>query len=360
MTTRQTTQEGFLRAGATLTRAGPIEYLRSEIGLPGDGMVTVNRTLETISHPATLASLRGASITVGHPEDGVTPDNFRDVVSGAVAGEPRVAGNVILGDVLVGDREALQRLDAGIDELSVGYDFTLAPNFDTIGPMIVNHVAIVPRGRAGKGVRIMDSAEEDMPLTSEDAKMIADAMSAAIDRGGPKHNMDAAVMDAMRKEMMDAINPVMDGMKQMRDEATERQKAEDAAKVEQAARDAAETLVTDTESRMRENFAVFTDAMPLIPEDKRAELAGADAKRVLVAALNDSVPDAANQTTDYLRGALAVHKARIAATAEGLAGLPPGVRRAADQQITATDAREASMQAFVAAQTKRYNEAGGI
>ena len=359
MTTRQTTQEGFLRAGATLTRGGPIDYLRSEIGMTGDGMVTVNRTLETISHPATLASLRGAPITLGHPDGGVTPENYQDVVVGAVAGDPRVAGLDVLGDVLVGDQAALVRLDQGIDELSTGYDFTLGANFDTIGPMIVNHVAIVPRGRAGKGVRIMDSAEEYMPLTSEDAQVIADAMSAAIDRGGPKHNMDSGAIDAFRKEMMDAISPVMDGMKAMRDEATERQKAEDAAKAEQSARDAAEKLVSDTETRMRENFAVFADAMPLLPEERRAELAGADAKTVLVAALADSVPDAANQSADYLRGALAVHKARIATTA-GQDGLPPGVRRAADQQITATDAREASMQAFVAAQTERYNKAGGI
>ena len=257
MTTRQTTQEGFLRAGATLTRGGPIDYLRSEIGMAGDGMVTVNRTLETLGHPATLASLRGAPITLGHPDGGVTPDNFQEVVRGAVAGEPHVAGNAILGDVLVGDREALQRLDDGVDELSIGYDFALGDNNATIGPMIVNHVAIVPRGRAGKGVRIMDSAEEDMPLTSEDAKMIADAMSAAIDKGGPKYNMDTGATDAFRKEMMDAIAPVMDGMKQMRDEATERQKAEDVAKATADAQAAAEKLVTDTEVRMRENFAVF-------------------------------------------------------------------------------------------------------
>ena len=98
MTTRQTTQEGFLRAGATLTRGGPIDYLRSEIGMTGDGMVTVNRTLETISHPATLASLRGAPITLGHPEGGVTPENFQDVVRLARWRANReLTGNAIIG-----------------------------------------------------------------------------------------------------------------------------------------------------------------------------------------------------------------------------------------------------------------------
>ena len=49
----------------------------------------------------------------------------------------------------------------------------------------------------------------------------------------------------------------MDGMKQMRDEATERQKAEDVAKATADAQAAAEKLVTDTEVRMRDNFSVF-------------------------------------------------------------------------------------------------------
>ena len=56
----------------------------------------------------------GAFVTVGHPPDGVTPANFQDVVVGSVAGEPRVQGDIITGDLLVGDKEALKRLDAGV------------------------------------------------------------------------------------------------------------------------------------------------------------------------------------------------------------------------------------------------------
>lgn len=159
MTTRVATPEGFLRAGAVLTRAGPFDYLRSEIGLDGDGTVTIDRTLETLMHPSTIGGLRGAPITLGHPEGGVTPDNFQSVVVGAVAGEPRVLGNAITGDVLISDRDALKRLDDGEDELSIGYDFAIGADYRTVGPLLINHVAIVPMGRAGSGVRIMDSGE---------------------------------------------------------------------------------------------------------------------------------------------------------------------------------------------------------
>ena len=73
--TREYTAEGILRAGAVLTRAGAIRYTRKELGLDGEPneVVTIERTMESLSHPDTLASLRGAPITLLHPEDGVTP-----------------------------------------------------------------------------------------------------------------------------------------------------------------------------------------------------------------------------------------------------------------------------------------------
>ena len=99
----------MLRSGAVLTRAGPITYTKKEIGKQGDGTITVNRTLASLRHPETLASLRGAPITLGHPEEGVHPDNWKQTVVGAIAGEPKFASNTIVGDVLIGDREALKR-----------------------------------------------------------------------------------------------------------------------------------------------------------------------------------------------------------------------------------------------------------
>ena len=50
-TTRVRTPEGMLRADAVLTRAGLFEYGASELGLGGDGVVTVRRTMDTLRHP---------------------------------------------------------------------------------------------------------------------------------------------------------------------------------------------------------------------------------------------------------------------------------------------------------------------
>ena len=210
MTTRIETPEGMLRAGAVLTRAGPITYSRGELGLSGDkdAPVTVTRTLATLSHPETLASLRGAPITLGHPPEGVHPGNYQDVTVGAVAGEPRVQGDILTGDLLVGDKEALKRLDSGEDELSIGYQFALGSDNATIGPLRINHVAIVPRGRAGSSVRVLDhetlEGGDDMPLSQDQISEITDAVGKALDEGMMKRRMGDTSDAGYEKAMRDA------------------------------------------------------------------------------------------------------------------------------------------------------------
>ena len=313
-------------------------------------------------HPDTLASLRGAPITLGHPPEGVTPDNWKREVVGAVAGEPRVVGDVILGDVLIGDREALQRLDEGVDELSIGYAFLPSNDYGkliTKGPLQINHVAIVPRGRAGSSVRVLDSLEDD----GMEKKEMMDAIAEAMDMGMKKYRpgMDAAAFDAegMKKSFMDSISPVLDAMKEMKDAQDKALTAADEAKATADAKAAGDALVNATRAEERERFAVLTDAMPLIAEDKRAALLEAEPKAILVAALGDSIPNADTMSVDYLRGALSFAKVQQATAAND--GLPAGVK-AFDgaRPVTATDARAKAQAEYEAMISKRYTDSGGI
>ena len=322
-------------------------YTRGELGLSGDAdePVTVNRTTQTLSHPETLASLRGAFVTVGHPPDGVTPSNFQDVVVGSVAGEPRVQGDIITGDLLVGDREALKRLDAGEDELSIGYSFALGSDNATIGPLRINHVAIVPRGRAGSSVRVLDhetiEGGDDMPLSQDQISEITDAVGKALDEGMQRRRMGDASDAGYEKAMRDALAPVMDEFNKMKATQDAAITAADAAKVAADAKAAGDKLVELTRAEERERFAVLTDAMPLIAEDKRAALMEAEPKAILVAALGDSIPNADTMSVDYLRGALAVAKVQEKNASNQSGGsLPAGVK-AFDgaRNVTATDAR---------------------
>ena len=401
MTTREFTAEGMLRAGAVLTRAGPISYLRSEIGLDGTGMVTVDRTIDTLRHPSTLASLRGAPITVGHPKDGVTPENFQDVVVGAVAGEPRFFSNSIIGDLLIGDKDALKSLDDGVTELSIGYRFALGDNGETVGPLICNHIALVEEGRAGSAVRVLDSApalgvdsakplgqdtaqryELRLQLIDEGKKSMAenmmtkqdvmDATADAIDAFMKKNNMDGQTALDMRKAMGDAMKPMMDkfeaGMKKMGDQvdevqkaADERKSAQDAAAAESKANDARKVFEDSVRTEERERSAIVADALPLVPEDLRAALSIAtDVKDILVAAVGDTVPNAKDASVDYLRGV--VSTMRKVQDDAGSGDLPAGVVAFDSKKtnLTASDARAKAAKEFVDMQAEAYKKAGGI
>ena len=356
-TTRQRTPEGMLRAGAVLTRSGDFEYQRKELGLDGDGSAVVHRTLESIAHPDTLASLRGAPITLGHPDGGVTPDNFQQVVVGAVAGEPQVQGGVVVGDVLIGDSDALRRLNAGTEELSIGYDFVLTDDLRTYGALGINHVALVERGRAGSSVRVLDHvSSEGERMTDEMKAAVQAAVVVAVKDAMPGHET-SGVATAITA----AVSPLVDKVNQLAADAAATKKATDEATAKAAATAAATKLVDATRAEERERFAVLTDAMPLIPEADRGKLAASDVKTILATALKDVVPDAANQDVAYLRGALAMTK-RAAATAANGAGLPNGVT-AADQTTFisgAVDKRQKAMDEFMAAQTKAYADGGGV
>ena len=271
-----------------------------------------------------------------------------------------------MGDLLIGDKDALKRLDEGIDELSIDYGFTLGADLRTVGPLVVDNIALVPKGRAGSSVRVLDSLEDE----GMEKKEMMDAIAEAMDMGMKKYRpgMDAAAfdMEGMKKSFMDSISPVLDAMKEMKDAQDAVLTAADAAKVAADAKAAGDKLVELTRAEERERFAVLTDAMPLIAEDKRAALLEAEPKAILVAALGDSIPNADTMSVDYLRGALAVAKTTAVAMTkpEDIAmggGLPAGVK-AFDgaRNVTATDARAKAQADYEAMITKRYTDAGGI
>ena len=360
MSTRVVTREGMLRAGAVLTRAGPIDYLRSEIGLEGDGSITIHRTMETLRHMDTLGSLRGAPITLGHPPKGVTPDNYQEIVVGAVAGEPRIDSNTIVADVLIGDRDALTRLDDGVDELSIGYDFVLGADGATVGPLVVNHVALVERGRAGSSVRVLDSEPgEDM-----DKKEIMDAVNDGIAEFLKKRKDDAPAVNAsdIAAAVADAMKPMMADMKVMKDAADAAATATASAEAEAKAKKARETLVEEVKGGERARFAIIQDAMPLVAEDKQAALLTAeDPKDVLVAALEDTIPNAKDQSVDFLRGALAIAKGKNGdvSPVAGDDGLPAGVKTFTPV-VGIGDKRSEAMKSYETAQAEAYQKAGGV
>ncbi len=161
------TPQGYLRADGYLTRVGIFEYRQP------DG--TVRRELrppEEVFAPESLASFSLAPLTLLHPDVPLTPDNTNQYRVGTVGEAPAREGGFVRAPVVVQDAAAIRAVEAGeAQELSCGYacelEFTAGDwegqRYDAIQRQIRgNHVALVPRGRAGPDVRLhLDAADAE-------------------------------------------------------------------------------------------------------------------------------------------------------------------------------------------------------
>ena len=320
---------GILFANAAVTRPGIVEYTAKELGLSNrDGTVRVMRTPETVFHADTIATLRGAAVTIGHPEGApiLHPGNWREHAVGTVIGEPvKAAGDLLEARIQIGDREAIDALEQSGAEVSIGYDMKyveaepgLGYEFETKGPLKVNHVALVPKGRAGSDVRVYDSGGEDMTdadigklttaLSNNLAEAVAKGMADAGKAGGEPAFRPETLAPILGSAVADAVKPLQEQIdeiaKQRQADLAERKAADAKAQADAAAN----KLVEATRTEERARASILADALPLVSEDKRAALQNADTKTILVAAVGDSLPDAANQSEDFLRGVLAARK----------------------------------------------------
>lgn len=141
----------------TIVTTGILTYTKA------DG--TVTRELvpaETLRDPDSLASLRGAPVTIAHPSGGrmVTPETFRRDVVGSVI-DPRFDGDRITAELAIQDAEAMRRVDTGeLVELSAGYTVMIDPTpgthrgqrYDGIQKSRrYNHLALLGAGQARAG-----------------------------------------------------------------------------------------------------------------------------------------------------------------------------------------------------------------
>ncbi len=166
------TPQGFLRAPAFLTRVGVFTYQKS------DGSVRRElRPADEVFKAESMATLVMAPLTNDHPTEAVTPENVKKLQIGVV-GEQITADQdqFIAAQVTVMDAAAIKDVESGVVELSCGYDCDedetpgtfQGEAYDLIQRNIrYNHVALVPRGRAGREVKLRLDSQDAIQLTEE-------------------------------------------------------------------------------------------------------------------------------------------------------------------------------------------------
>jgi len=187
---RSLTPEGYLLClDVPVARTGEMLYAEGEIaGEDGesivggpDKLIRVGRGPDDLFRPETIASFEGKPVTLGHPDEFVTPDNIKQHAVGTMSNVRRGAGiedDLMLADLLITDRRAIDAIQKdGIEEVSNGYEADYEqqqPGRAAQRNILGNHVALVERGRCGPRCAIGD---EDM--ASKKKLSFADRIRAA-------------------------------------------------------------------------------------------------------------------------------------------------------------------------------------
>ena len=159
------TPEGFLICkDVPIARTGPQDYLARELQLDGDPdrLITVQRHPEDVFEEATLASFEGKPICDGHPPENVGPENYAAYTKGHIQNVRR-DGDYIVADLYINDANLANEVRNNVKrEVSCGYLCNYVPDGAGYKQSRIrgNHVAVVPKGRAGAAVAIKDAAPE--------------------------------------------------------------------------------------------------------------------------------------------------------------------------------------------------------
>jgi len=158
----------FLRKSGVLVYTNPDGTKRREYVSPDE--LFKAQSLETLKH---------APVSNLHPfgpggQQLIDPENFRDFTVGHLSGEPRQEQEKLAGDLVIQDKRTISQVEKGErNEVSLGYVCAYEPTpgvtpsgerYDGVQRNIIyNHVALVPRGRAGRDVALrLDSAGNQM------------------------------------------------------------------------------------------------------------------------------------------------------------------------------------------------------
>lgn len=230
------TEWGFVIDSPIIARTGIQLYKR-------DGKwIKEYRPPEEVFAKESLVTFEGAPITITHPSLPVSSKNATGQVVGAILGTPWRDGDYLRANVVLHDQKAIDLVESGkMRELSVGYSLnTLGAGTTPDGikydskqiNIRCNHLAIVPKGRAGvakftttefkqMNIETLDRVDEVVsnvvvvepedtvqaePVESVEAAPAVEDVVAAITEPVPEINLDEmnATIDQLRNDLEEA------------------------------------------------------------------------------------------------------------------------------------------------------------
>lgn len=215
------TTDGYLVGHIRCARMGCQDYMASDLGMQGIGVVSVYRPEEVVFDKASMESFFGKPITVGHPAENVTAENWKALSVGDIAGDIARDGEFIKVSVKVMDSAAIALIQGGTREVSMGYSTGIemrdgvAPDGTKysavqVGPIRINHLAIVPSARGGNKLRIGDAADHwgASPITTSTERVdMTDALKTVVlgDKAAQVALADAPIIEQFKADSLKAL-----------------------------------------------------------------------------------------------------------------------------------------------------------
>ena len=168
VTKSELTDEGYLKVWCKAARVGTQLYTR------GDGaQVREYRPEDEVSNPESLASFGMKAVTLNHPRVLLDTETTKLHQVGHAGSQVRFSDGFVEVALVITDQKAIDAIQRGdAQEVSAGYrvDYDPTPgvtpegvSYDGVQRNIrVNHIAVVPKGRAGRDVRLLlDSCDRN-------------------------------------------------------------------------------------------------------------------------------------------------------------------------------------------------------
>ena len=196
--------DGCLVADTFAARTGLQDYLGAEVDPEGkrfkaDQVVKVYRPADQVFAKASLATYAAAPVTLDHPSQPVTADNWKQLGVGEINGDIARDGERVRVPLIVRDSTAVKAATTTHKQLSMGYatdlkfpedgkhpDGTTCDAYQT--DIRVNHIALVRAARGGPELRVVDERtapkEPTMKIKIGDAEVDAtngEAVRIAVD-----------------------------------------------------------------------------------------------------------------------------------------------------------------------------------
>lgn len=367
------TEDGFLEAEPIVTRTGIFTYVNAD----GSTRRELRHPDEVLRKDA-MDSLRMLPVTLHHPPERiVTSKNAKALAVGYTGQLVRADGQFIVAPIRVTDGEAVDSVKSGATrQLSLGYrvDVVMEPGefggerYDARQTNIrYNHLALVPRGRAGEAASIkLDAADascvmDDEPTPKEGQSMATpETTLAVVTLDGIEYRSAPEVKNALEKARNDAAETKRECDKLRAD--AEKANAERDALAEKAAKLEKQDHSKEIAERVKTRVDLFDVARQALDEETTAKLDSMSDDEIRRAVILAKSPEAKldGKSEDYVAARFDVAREQVKTDADA----EPARKQAASalgggRRTTKVDSIEDARNKMIERQQKQSLGLGG-